>query len=78
MTTWRKSSYSAAQTQCVEVNAIPWRKSSYSGDTGGNCVETGTAPGTVLIRDTADRGRVTLSLPAPTWRAFITSLNHAG
>lgn len=34
---------------------LAWRKSSYSG-TGVNCVETGTAPGSVLIRDTKNHG----------------------
>ena len=29
-----------------------WRKSSYSGNNGGNCVEAGSAPGAVLVRDT--------------------------
>ena len=33
-----------------------WRKSSYSGNGGANCVETGSIPGLVLIRDTKDRG----------------------
>ena len=33
-----------------------WRKASYSGN-GANCVEAGSLPGTVLIRDTKDRGR---------------------
>ena len=43
MTAWRKSSYSAPETNCVEVGIAPWRKSSHSGpDT--NCVEVGTAP----------------------------------
>ena len=39
-----------------------WRKSSYSGNGGrGNCVETGNAPGTVLVRDTTDRDGPTLT-----------------
>ena len=33
-----------------------WRKSSYSGNGGANCVEAGTIPGAVLVRDTKDRG----------------------
>ncbi len=34
-----------------------WRKASYSGNGGADCVETGSVPGAVLIRDTKDRGR---------------------
>ena len=32
-----------------------WRKASYSGN-GANCVEAGTIPGAILIRDTKNRG----------------------
>ncbi len=32
-----------------------WRKASYSGE-GANCVEAGSIPGAVLIRDTKERG----------------------
>jgi hypothetical protein len=41
--TWRKSSYSGSQANCVEVGTAPWRTSSSSGSEG-NCVEIGTAP----------------------------------
>jgi hypothetical protein len=34
-----------------------WRKASYSGNGGADCVETGSVPGAVLIRDTKDRER---------------------
>jgi Domain of unknown function (DUF397) len=34
-----------------------WRTSSYSGNGGANCVEAGSIPGAVLIRDTKDRER---------------------
>ena len=34
-----------------------WRKSSYSGNGGANCVEVGTVPGAILIRDTKHTGR---------------------
>lgn len=76
MTSWRKSSYSGPDTNCVEVGTAPWRKSSYSGSQT-NCVETGTVPGAVLIRDTKDNGsgpmlRVTLS----DWRRFTASIKR--
>jgi hypothetical protein len=51
-----------------------WRKSSYSVSSGGaNCVEAGSLPGQVLIRDTKDDGPV-LRVPARTWRAFTTAV----
>jgi hypothetical protein len=76
MTSWRKSSYSAAQTDCVEVGTAPWRKSSYSGpDT--NCVETGAVPGAVLIRDTKDDGTGPVLRVAPRdWQRFTASIKR--
>jgi hypothetical protein len=50
-----------------------WRKSSYSSN-GGECVETASGDGSVLVRDTTDRGGLTLSVPASTWSAFTVSL----
>ena len=48
-----------------------WRKSTYSDASGGNCVETADGSGAILVRDTTDRGGVTLSLPAAAWRDFL-------
>ena len=47
-----------------------WRKASYSGN-GANCVEAGSVPGAVLVRDTKDRqhGPV-LRFSAAAWRRF--------
>ena len=50
-----------------------WRKSSYSGPNGGECVEVATA-GTVLVRDTADRGGSVLTFSADAWRAFTSTI----
>jgi hypothetical protein len=50
-----------------------WRKSSYSDNSSGNCVEVAT-DGAVLIRDTTDRGGLTLSVPAGAWMAFVGTL----
>lgn len=52
---------------------VGWRKSTYSGGNGGECVEVASA-GTVMIRDTQDRDGVTLTVPAPTWRAFMAEV----
>ena len=46
-----------------------WRKSTRS-TYNGNCVEAADAGGAVLVRDTADRGGVTLAFPAGAWAAF--------
>lgn len=52
-----------------------WRKSTYSDANGGSCVETASRDGAVIVRDTTDRGGVTLSVPAETWRAFTAALH---
>jgi hypothetical protein len=51
-----------------------WRKSSYSDGNGGACIETASAGGVVLVRDTTDRCGSTLTVPAGAWKAFVTSL----
>lgn len=52
-----------------------WRKSSYSGNGGANCVETGSVPGAVLIRDTKDRGNgAVLRVTPAEWRRFAVSI----
>jgi hypothetical protein len=53
----------------------PWRKSSYSGTSGNACVETASGAGVILVRDTTDRGGVTLSVPADAWARFTDSLS---
>jgi hypothetical protein len=49
-----------------------WRKSTYSDATGGQCVETASDSGLILVRDTTDRGGSILSVPAKAWRDFLT------
>jgi len=51
-----------------------WRKSSHSVDNVNlnNCVEVGSAPGTVLVRDTTNRSGATLSMSAIAWSKFIS------
>jgi hypothetical protein len=50
-----------------------WRKSTYSQDTGGNCVEVATASA-VLIRDTANRDGLTLSVTTSAWSKFTSTI----
>jgi len=53
-----------------------WRKSSYSDANGGNCVETASGDGVILVRDTADRDSTTLAFTAGAWRTFTTGLRQ--
>ncbi len=53
---------------------VGWRKSTYSDGNGGDCVETASDAGAVLVRDTTDRGGVTLTVTAQAWRGLLTRL----
>ncbi len=54
--------------------AVNWRKSSFSGNGGEACVETASADGTVLVRDTTDRDGGTLAFTVGAWAKFTASL----
>ena len=54
---------------------MQWRKSSRSGNGGGDCVEVGSAAGSVAVRDTKDRNGATLSVTAEAWQTFTASLS---
>jgi hypothetical protein len=49
---------------------MTWRKATHSNGSG-NCVEVGTAPRAILIRDTTNRSGATLTVSAETWRVLI-------
>jgi hypothetical protein len=51
-----------------------WRKSTYSSANGGDCVETASTDGVVLVRDTANRDGAVLTVTAGVWASFTTSL----
>jgi len=51
-----------------------WRKSTYSSANGGDCVETASTDGVILVRDTADRAGALLTLTAGAWASFTASL----
>ena len=55
-------------------SAVTWRTSSFSGTNGGQCVEAGSAPGSVLVRDTTNRDGGTLAFTPDAWDAFLTGL----
>jgi hypothetical protein len=50
-----------------------WRKASRSG-TNGNCVETASGSGAVLVRDTTNRDGGTLTFTAEAWAEFTGGL----
>jgi hypothetical protein len=55
-----------------------WRKSSHSIDNGNaNCVEAGSVPSAVLVRDTTDRDGGTLAFDAQAWRRFTARIRKA-
>nr|WP_052478944.1 DUF397 domain-containing protein [Kibdelosporangium sp. MJ126-NF4]CEL21424.1 hypothetical protein [Kibdelosporangium sp. MJ126-NF4]CTQ96009.1 hypothetical protein [Kibdelosporangium sp. MJ126-NF4] len=58
--TWRKSSFSGGDSDCVEVG---WRKSSFSGQKA-NCVELAWPGGFVAVRDSKNPGGGHLTVPA--------------
>jgi hypothetical protein len=51
-----------------------WRKSTYSDANGGDCVETASADGVILVRDTANRDGLALGFSHEAWTAFTDSL----
>ena len=53
---------------------MDWRKSSWSGNGGQACIETASAEGVILVRDTTNRGGGTLTFTAGAWQAFTASL----
>ncbi|MEV0690935.1 DUF397 domain-containing protein [Streptomyces sp. NPDC050388] len=78
---WRKSSYSnGSGGNCVEVaeafpGAARWRKSTYSNGDGGNCLEVCDAHTAVVpVRDSKVPHGPVLTITAPAWTSFVTSL----
>lgn len=51
-----------------------WRTSSYTGNGGGNCVETASGNGVVMVRDTKDPDGGTLALSAYVWKSFTSKI----
>jgi hypothetical protein len=77
---WRKSSYSGAQSDCVEVADVvtlpgpEWRKSSFSGQ-GGDCVEVADGViGLVPVRDSKDPDGPALLFAADAWASFVSGV----
>jgi hypothetical protein len=53
---------------------MEWRKSTYSTGDGGNCVETASSAGQVMVRDTTNRAGGTLTFGVAVWEQFIQTL----
>ena len=51
-----------------------WRKSSRSGTHGGACVEVGSAPGVVGVRDTKDRAAGAVVVSREVWSRFVEAV----
>jgi hypothetical protein len=69
--TWRTSSHSGSQTNCVQVGV--WRKASYSGSQA-SCVEVGAAGRAVAVRDSKDPDGPKLAFAPHAWQAFTRRL----
>jgi hypothetical protein len=67
MISWRKSTYSAASGDCIEVG---WRKSSYSASNGG-CVEVSWPVTGVGVRDSKQAVSPELTFPVTAWHDFL-------
>ncbi|MEW2611624.1 DUF397 domain-containing protein [Streptomyces sp. NPDC047880] len=81
---WRKSTYSnGSGGDCVEVaeafpGAARWRKSTYSNGDGGDCLEVCDAHTAVVpVRDSKAPHGPVLTITAPAWTSFVTSLKSA-
>lgn len=71
---FRKSSYSGAGQNCVEVAQVPatFRKSPYSG-ASENCVEVAELPCGAAIRDSKHPEAGHFPFPAAEWTGFLRS-----
>ena len=58
----------------MDLTRATWRTSTYSANGGNTCVEVGTAPRAVAVRDSTDPRGPALAFSRETWRAFTRTL----
>ena len=58
------------------MSEINWRTSTYSRSLG-NCVEVGTIPALVAVRDSQDPGGPVLNVNPDAWIKFTEQVKHA-
>jgi Domain of unknown function (DUF397) len=73
-TGWRKPARSMNAGDCVEVGG--WRTSARSA--GGECVEVGTGPAVIGVRDTKLADSPVLTFTAGAWRGFLERVREDG
>ncbi|MFE9173187.1 DUF397 domain-containing protein [Streptomyces kebangsaanensis] len=56
----------------MSTTELTWFKSSYSGGSGDNCIEVAVRTEAVLVRDSKDADRQTLTVSPDAWAAFTT------
>lgn len=56
------------------MHGLTWKKSSYSGSGGGDCVETASDAGAILVRDTKNREAGHIEITADAWAEFTATL----
>ncbi len=54
--------------------AVTWRTSSYSGNSGGQCVEVGSAARLIAVRDSKDPEGPRLAFAREAWEAFAAKV----
>ncbi len=57
----------------MDLSRVTWRKASYSGN-GGACIEVGTSPRTVAVRDSKDPEGPKLAFTPGRWQEFTRSI----